>query len=430
MSIDVPSPRDHSNTTDRPLACRVELEIVAGPHQGESFEADHYQTLVVGRETTAQLCLSNDPYFSRHHFCLEINPPTCIFRDLESRNGTYVNGQRCTEKPLSNGDVISGGKTKLRVNIHHLDTDTGKINAKHPKATSPSLSSTVACDVTEDFSFPDIPGYEVHEEIGQGGMGVVHRATQKSTGKEVAIKIIRAEDGITESDMQFFVREANVLSQLDHARIVKFHEFGYAQNQIFLVMDCVNTVDLEKVLKKQSPASRIRIISGIASQVLEALDYAHSQSLVHRDVKPSNVLVHRPQKKLKVKLADFGLAKNYLNAGFSGMTLEGDIRGTLKYIPPELIADSRYAKPHCDIYSLGVTMYEWLSGELPFDFAKPHEQVLAVLESTPPPLAELCPEAPTELIQIVEKSMSKDPLNRYSSAKQMQNSLLPFRKRQ
>ncbi len=420
---------DGADSTSPSSACQIVLEVVAGPHTGETYQVAHHQTLIVGRETTTQIPLSEDLYFSRHHFCLEINPPACIFRDLGSRNGTFVNGQQCSEKPLSNGDIISGGKTKLLVKIEHPEkklSTASKFDDTIPprQQSSDSLNTT-----TDDNSVPTIPGYDVHEEIGRGGMGVVHRATQKATGNLVALKIILPDQAVKEEDKKFFIREASILSQLDHPRIVRFHEFGLADGQLFLAMEFVPSIDFEHLLSTQSESSRIRIICGITCQVLEALEYAHSRSLIHRDIKPSNFLIHQPQRKLKVKLADFGLAKNYLNAGFSGMTLEGDIRGTLRYIPPELLSDSRFAKPYSDVYSLGVTLYELLCGQPPFDFAIAHQQIIAVLETAPPPLDEICPGIPSKLVAIVEKALAKDPLKRFSSAEQMRQSLLPFTKR-
>lgn len=427
MTVNSSLNNDDADSTSPSSECLIVLEVVAGPHSGETYQVDHHQTLVVGRETTTQIPLSEDLYFSRHHFCLEINPPVCIFRDLGSRNGTYVNGQQCSEKPLSNGDIISGGKTKLLVKIEHTKNE-GSSNSNLENTIPPRhLSSDNTND--EQTINPTIPGYDIQEEIGRGGMGVVHRAIQKATGQQVALKIILPDQSVKEEDKKFFIREASILSQLEHPRIVRFLEFGLADEQLFLAMEYVQSIDLEQLLVTQSETSRIRIICGISCQVLEALEFAHSRSLIHRDIKPSNFLVHRPQQKLKVKLADFGLAKNYLNAGFSGMTLEGDIRGTLRYIPPELLSDSRFAKPFCDIYSLGVTMYELLCGQPPFDFAIAHQQIIAVLESSPPPLSERCPSVPAKLVNIIEKALAKDPLQRFLSANEMRQALLSFTKR-
>ncbi len=388
---------------------------------------------MVGRAAAAQFSLDRDPDFSRQHFCLEINPPDCFFRDLGSRNGTYLNGERCTEKMLCDGDVISGGSTRLAVRLTMAANDAPGDPANSLSVTTvpghggEGEPSRQSADGVPTYQM--VPGYEVFEEIGRGGMGAVYRAIQKSTAKQVALKVILPAHAVEEDAIRFFIREASLLGQLDHPRIVRFHEFGMAAGQLFLAMEYVTRIDLEGILRTQSEPSRIRICCAMACQVLEALSYAHTRSLVHRDIKPSNILVYQPQQKLRIKLADFGLSKNYMNAGFSGMTLEGDIRGTLRYIPPEQVIDSRYAKPASDIYAVGATLYEYLCGKPPFDFATGQKQIMAILEEDPPPLRERCPQAPAEVAAIVARALAKDPLNRFSSAEEMKQALLPFSKR-
>jgi serine/threonine protein kinase len=132
---------------------------------------------------------------------------------------------------------------------------------------------------------------------------------------------------------------------------------------------------------------------------------------------------------LRAKVADFGLAKNYVNAGFSAMTLEGDIRGTLSYSAPEQIIDSRYAKPPCDIYSVGATLYEYISGELPHEFKTGRSQIVTILEAEPIPLRERCPFVPAELAAAIHRALAKDPADRFSSAEEMRLALLPYSKR-
>jgi len=397
---------------------------------GATYEFERHETLVVGRASAAQLCLDRDHYFSRHHFCLEVNPPDCLFRDLGSRNGTYINGHRCSEKILCDGDVISGGKTKLKIKVE--SAGSGNMAAS-PYVTTwqPQLpdGATAERSAAEKFPFQPVPGYEVLEEIGKGGMGVVYRARQLSRTKQVALKVILPTHAVSEDAMRFFIREASILGQLDHSHIVGFHEFGLAAGQLFLAMEYIRTIDLQQILRSQSKSSCIRIHCAIACQVLEALEYAHARSLVHRDIKPSNFLIYQPRKKLRVKLADFGLAKNYMNAGFSGMTLQGDIRGTLRYIPPEQVVDSRYAKPASDIYSVGATLYEFLCGKPLFISASGREQINAILEAKPPPLRERNPDVPAELAAIVDRALAKDPLDRFSSVEEMRQALLPFSKR-
>jgi len=278
-------------------------------------------------------------------------------------------------------------------------------------------------------SSQSVPGYTIVEQLGQGMMGTVHRAIQKSTGREVAIKLIIPNRGGSEKETQMFLREASILSQLDHPRIVRFHELGMIAGQFFIVMDYVPTIDFGRLIAKQKPESRVRIPCAIVCQIRDALTYAHPLSIIHRDVKPANILLSKPHGKLKCRLADFGLAKNYTNAGFSEITNDGDARGTVAFMPPEQLLDCRYAKPAADIYATGATLYRFLSGSHAFEFSDRRNAVAQVLQDEITPLGERCPELPSALIQVVHCAMEKDPDKRFTSAQEMYEALVPFSKR-
>src|SRR5262249_10767940 len=138
-----------------------------------------------------------------------------------------------------------------------------------------------------------------------------------------------------------------------------------SETDLFLSTEFLATLDWQVLSARWSPAQKIRIACGLMMQVLGALEYAHGRSLVHRDVKPGNILIYRLDGKLAAKLADFGLAKQYTTAGMSQMTREGDVIGSLPFMSPEQFINSREAKPTCDIYSAGATLYWMLSGHEP-----------------------------------------------------------------
>src|SRR5579859_4435183 len=141
-------------------------------------------------------------------------------------------------------------------------------------------------------------------------------------------------------------------------------------------------------------------------------------SIVHRDIKPENVLLFRKNRKLNAKLADFGLAKNYAYAGLSEISHEGDLRGTIAYMPPELVVDCRDARPAGDIYSVGATLYYYLTRQFPFEFGR-RNKLAVVLEDEPVPLAKRVPDIPKELAKIVHRAMAKEPADRFTSAAEM-----------
>ncbi len=267
--------------------------------------------------------------------------------------------------------------------------------------------------------------YALQEELGSGAMGMVYRAIHNATGQVVAIKVISQRQTRSEHAIQLFIREANLLGRLDHPHIVRCLDFGYTAGQLYLVMECVPTVSLQDVLAGASPSSGIRIPCAIVIQILRALDHAHRLSIVHRDIKPENILLFRKGGKLNAKLADFGLAKNYESAGLSQISQAGDLRGTIAYMAPELIADCRNARPTGDIYSLGATLYYYLTRQPPFTFGN-RNKLAVVLEDDPVPLETWLPDIPPKLAKIVYRALAEDPSQRFASPAEMSAALKPF----
>jgi serine/threonine-protein kinase len=419
----------------------VVLEVFEGPHAPARFEFTRHQTFLVGRSSAAHLRLPADRAFSRHHFLLECQPPRGWLRDLGSRNGTLVNGARVKEALLRDGDVIGAGRTRIRFTV-----------LRPPAAAAPAGAPCAGCGAPlapAELPFPEdlpadclylcdacrragrdnpvaVPGYEVVRKIGRGGMGVVYLARQAATGMAVALKVIVPESGASDKAVQTFLREASVLSRLNHPRIVRFHEVGTARGLFFFVMEYVEPVNLAELLVGLSAANRVRTACGIACQALEALDYAHGLGFVHRDVKPGNLLLSRRGRKLRVKLADFGLAKNYQNAGFSGLTGVGDACGTPAFMAPEQLLDCRSAQPAADVYGAGATLYALLTGQFPHDYSTSRDPYAVILEEPPVPLRGRCPEAPEGLEAVVGRALAREPADRFASAADMRKALLPY----
>jgi len=415
---------------------KVHLEVIDGPHSGVRFDFDRHDTFLVGRASVAHLRLNKDPHFSRHHFRIEVNPPTCFLADLGSRNGTFVNQQRVTEAFLADGDVISGGRTVLRVSIEEAQP-----RPESPPAANLPAAATPIAPVERPAPAPaprqptvsrtpepaaQIAAYELHEELGRGAMGRVFRATHRSTRRECAIKLLVPAQINSEKALQMFIREAGILTRLEHPHIVRSLEMGLSGGQVFLAMEYVRRYDFVKLMNRVGPETRIRTACQVASQILEALEYAHARGLVHRDVKPANILLGREGKRLRAQLADFGLAKQYTDAGFSQISRDGDIAGSLPYMSPEQLIDSRHAKPTCDLYSLGGTLYWYLSGAAPHDFSKSRCKFVAVLEDPIVPLDQRVSTLPSGLVATVHRALARDPADRFSSAAEMRYALTPF----
>jgi serine/threonine-protein kinase len=432
----------------RARAVTIVLEILEGPHAGSSYAFDRHATLLVGRGGGAQLRLEQDPYFSRHHYLLEFNPPRCYLRDLGSLNGTEVNGAKVKEAFLQDGDVIGGGQTRIRFTVRRPQdpraaTAPGCLGCGSPAdadtLTAPNEGRVLDGGGTSAYVCPScrkeienrpqpVPGYELVRRLGKGGMGVVHLARRAATGEAVAVKLVVPEAAASAKAVQLFLREVSVLSQLRHPRIVRFHEAGTAGGQFFFVMEYVETVNPRDLLAPLAPAKQARAVCGIVCQVLEALAYAHERGFVHRDVKPANVLVTRIGQRLRTKLSDFGLGKNLENAGFSGMTRTGAGCGSLPFMPPEQVSDCRSARPPADMFGAGATLYFLLAGCSPYDFEAGHDPYAVVLDGRTVPLGEHRPDLPGGLLEIVHRALARPPEGRFGSAREMRAALLPYAK--
>jgi len=237
----------------------------------------------------------------------------------------------------------------------------------------------------------------------------------------VAIKLIRSDLPTTSKQIQMFIREASVITRLQHPRIVRAFEFGIAKSTPFLVMEYIQTVDLLDLLDKQTPEERVRVATWTVSRVLQAVHYAHQQGIVHRDIKPANILAYREGRHLQIKLADFGLAKCHQDAGFSALTDEHSIRGTIAYMAPEQLANSRDAGPSVDLFSCGGCLLRMLTGSIPN---------VALEPSLANKVLDDAKHIPDSLGAVIRKSLQRIPEQRFQSAEDFAAAIFPFHRRE
>ena len=395
----------------------VVLEILDGPAAGKIFTFRGHDTFLLGRSESSSLCLDGDLVVSRNHLQIEIDPPRCFVRDLKSANGTFVNGERIAERLLEDGDTISGGKTCIRVRIEETDDESLDYMA--------TADAAVSLAKTDVMTLPpaSVGGYQLLEEIGSGAMGVVHRAVHQQTGEIAAVKLIAPSMITDELSINSMIREACVLCQLDHKRIVKFIDTGVANGHVFLIMEYVAAIDLLAVLRSMTKAARIRVACGLMRQVLDGLAHAHDLGVIHRDIKPRNILVSQHDAGLRAKLADFGLAKYFADAGLSRFSGENEIKGTLCYMAPEQIENSRYATPKADLFSVAATLYTLISDALIYDCSDGRVSIDTILRNGPTPIQRHVPHAPSELVQVLNRALAYDPDARFGNAAEMREAL-------
>ncbi|MCC7355572.1 MAG: serine/threonine protein kinase [Anaerolineae bacterium] len=244
--------------------------------------------------------------------------------------------------------------------------------------------------------------YQIEGLIGRGGMGIVYRAVDLALQRPVALKLFQAAGG--PDLMTRFRREAQIMAALEHPHIVPIYEIGEWQEQPFIVMRLVEGRSLAQIIAQEGPLPLARV-AHIATQVASALDYAHSRGVVHRDVKPSNVLVTSGDQAI---LTDFGIARAQ---GWGSLTQTGMVMGSPEYMSPEQITGHSVG-PAADIYALGCVVYQLLTGHAPFERDTPSAVLYAHEHHPPQPLRQVNPRVPSAVEGIVLQALAKDPARR------------------
>ncbi len=421
---------------------KVELEVTAGPHVGKVYHFDRHDTFVVGRSSQAQFSVPDDGFLSRNHFLIEFNPPACLLRDLGSTNGTKVNGLRVETVRLRSGDEIAAGGSSFVVHVEESSEEALRTHCLGCGVAAPlelllagepgEKPASWLCDACKENrrKYPRThPDYLIERKIGGGGMGEVYLARQLATNRPVAIKMMTPAVAASERAKLRFERELDVLKHLKHPKIVEFYDVFDLGGQYQLVMEYVDGKNALAWVGGLPEPLTVAAAASLGVQLLSALDHAHEKGYVHRDIKPSNLLVMGQPLHPKLKLSDFGLAKSFRdNAGFAGLTHQGDIGGSSGFISPDHIRDFREAKEPADLYSAGATLYYLMSGQYPFFGFDPNraDSYTMILEHPPVPLRAHRPDVPEGFDRVIRKSLEKQPSARWKSAAEMAAALVPF----
>ncbi|MBA3693432.1 MAG: serine/threonine protein kinase [Acidobacteria bacterium] len=272
-----------------------------------------------------------------------------------------------------------------------------------------------------------IPNYQMIKMLGQGGMGSVMLARSISDGSAVAIKTLLPEVAVSDQSLKRFMREIEVAASLKHPHIVSYIEHGTHNGIVYLVTEYVSGMDASKLSKMRGGKLSYQEVVKIIEQTLAALDFAHSLGFVHRDIKEQNILVDGKFPNYNSKLTDFGLAKSFKQTGMSGVTMVGDVAGTIAYMPPEQVRDFKEVRPPSDIYGVGMTAYSLLTGAHALDISPSagiSETVKAIFEKPIVPINRRVPEIPLRVAAVIETALAKEVELRWHSAREMREELL------
>ncbi len=252
--------------------------------------------------------------------------------------------------------------------------------------------------------------YKILREIGRGGMAIVYKALDTGRQRTVALKVL-LPSMVDRSAVERFNREAQAMARLRHPHILEVYEFGITRGEHYFAMEFIEGESLKDIIKRKGPLSVEESLE-IISQVGQALAYAHREGMIHRDIKPGNIMI---DKKGQVKVMDFGLVQI---PGVTRVTTEGSTVGTAEYMSPEQISDQE-VDSRTDIYSLGVTIYEMLIGRPPFVGDTFQAVLMKHKYEAPPALRESNPQIPQELGDITAKAMAKDVAQRYQKVEEL-----------
>lgn len=257
----------------------------------------------------------------------------------------------------------------------------------------------------------EIAGYRVERLVGRGGMGDVYRAHDDRLDRPVALKLLAERYAEDDDFRERIMRESRLAAGLDHPNVVPVYEAGRADGHVYIAMRYVDGTDLRALLRREGALEPARAVE-IASQIANALDAAHARGLVHRDVKPSNVLI---DERGHCYLADFGLTTSVSDRG---QVPEGSLLGTLDYVAPEQIRGDEL-DARADVYSLGCLLFECLTGDVPFRRPSDVATIFAHLEEEPPPASERRPSLPPALDSVLARAMAKEPAQRSASCSEL-----------
>lgn len=486
--VTMPLGRNHSQ------GLKVSLLVENGAQQGKIFSFNEPELFIVGRSPQANFVLDhNDSCVSRRHFMIEIVPPRCYIKDFNSMNGTFVNQQRCTQAELHDGDRITAGQTSflVRISANAADLPTcqrcGEFfrppdSAAKAEPICPACRSEIELEAQNLFARTKVPvkaacdicgidlslfagsdglgldladvatyrckdcvnkqilagspasfnRYLLLQQLGQGGMGTVYLAWNQDSCRIAALKRILLPKPDARA-AQRFLREMRIMAQLNHPNLVRIFHDGIEESSPFFACEYLGGGCLSSLLAKQKkllPEDALHL----TNEVLTGLEYFHRSGHIHRDLKPSNILLnHRQTDSYQTaKIADFGLSRSYVNLGGTRLTRTGEFAGSLYYTPPEQIINFARVTPAADIYSVGATLYQMLTGALPYNFAPCRDEasfkdsLLTVLEDEIVPIRQRDGGIAPALAEIVETAINKDPSRRYSSAAAFKQAIAGF----
>jgi tRNA A-37 threonylcarbamoyl transferase component Bud32 len=422
----------------------VRIHILKGNDVGNVILIPDGENRTLGRSKTADVRI-DDPLLSRQHVRIAIQDGVARLTDLNSSNGTYLNGEKVAE-----ARVVDGDRFKIGSHVFHIEVLppgaalTGAAGSRAAAAAAvaaiasgpplvtrgelkfcrhchkalafegivePTPGDVLCVDCADGKTVESelIEGFQLIEKIGEGKLGPVFKARHLTLMKNVAIKVVRSDRAVDEQCLRRFMREAKIGGRLFHPHIVEMYDAAVSDGHYYISMEYVEGETLDERIHRTGPVAWQEATS-IGLKVADALRYAFEHRIIHRNVRPANVFLGR---KGEVKLADFGLAKAVDETDPRLVTPPGVGKGTLFYTSPEQLTDARQADQRSDVYALGATLYFAVVGVPPFDAPSVPEVVQNILEGHLVPVEMLRPDCPRELTVAIGTCLAREKERRF-----------------
>jgi serine/threonine protein kinase len=387
------------------------LVVSAGPDRGQSFPLVPGETLQVGRSQATSTRLT-DPTVSRVHFEIEWNGERAVLVNI-SQSGTLVNGRLAQQHELTGGEVIRIGNTELRFNAGREDPTTV---APAPK---PAAATPVATEGLGGLIGQTLKHYRVEAQIAKGASGAVFRATDTDDGRTVALKVLQPEFSRNDEEMQRFVRAMKTVLPLRHPNLVALYAAGKTGPFCWTAMEYVDGESMTQVIHRIGVAGMLDWKYGfrVAVHIARALDYAHGESIIHRNVAPQNILFRTADK--VAKLGDLMLAKALEGTLAQQITRPGELLGDVGYMSPERTRGTADVDGRSDLYGLGATVYALITGRPPFTGGSLPEAIAKIRSGEPEKPHKYQMGVPSLFEGTILKLLAKRPEERFQTAKDL-----------
>lgn len=417
---------------------KVIIEVIKKSGAAETLTFDAPAELTVGRSSSCGYCLDCDALASRTHAILMIDPPVVRLKDLRSTNGVSINGKIFggTKNPrqsllepteLADGDEVKIGETLFRLKKRDEADDC---TVCEPDARIGVQGRSRGREPNPEFSasrrrMPEVEGYELLKVLGTGSMGTVYLAEKRDVGIQVALKVLTVGGNLSDKILDVFWREVDMSRSVTHPNIVALLGSGISRERLlYIALEYVNGGDLDGLLSTY-PGRRLPLFEAYFCmlQIAEGMQCVHDHGIVHRDIKPHNILLNRAGGTLTAKVADLGLAKSFESSGLSGVTSSFAGGGTMAYMPPEQLTDFRDVRPSSDVFSVAATFYEMLTGQLAYNFTAKGDRIQTIVSGDIIPITERAPNLPPQLTAIIDKSLAVNPGHRFQHCAEMLKAL-------